>query len=837
MNRSKHLKLLLLIFLTASIVLSGCKKEEETQPTPDPNNEVVLSDATRILDALTLATLTHVDTSNYTLTFNGSTAQLQALTIGNIVVSGIHEKAPYGFMRKVVSISENAGNYTITTSPATLKEVLLQGSIRGVHEKLGYKHIKSIKLDEGVTLNQPKASDLLGFDLSFEKSLGQNAVASGTLYFDMGFYFDLDVSLIANVDYFKAAIYADQRASIGVWADGSWSGSTFKVAEVEFTPWTIMVGPLPLVFVPQAALILDAKSGQADASFETYAMEEFSRELGIKYDGDDWSLINEWNPAPNADIVWPSLEGNASFEIECGPRASLKLYGAAGPYFDLTAYSTLDAHASNDGYNLDFIIGLEANAGVEISAFGFELLDYSKQLFRNEIKRLHLENQPLPVGLRITKPADGATVLQGSSVAIEATLGGQAVDGVKFFLDGTLLGTDLTSPYEYPWQVTQAPGNHILKAEAQVDGQTLTHQINIKIGTPTWLTVDMGNAVNQGEELTSIFFVTADEGWITGKSTGFGNDRYGFVLHTTNGGNTWTRQATFASAGNFANGYAYDILMLGPNHGFITGQFDGGIMQTGNGSSWIHRTDFISPDSSNGWLPWPLGVTASKSGAVILYDNITMNISIDGGVHWYDENNVNFQSQITGQIKQIAFGSGSNGYLCAYDEVEGSQVFKTTDNGFNWNEMNISQFSGQFEVRSVAAFGTDYCWLAGIDREGEEQAMILFTTNGGASWQKATTPESVVGHNLKTIWFNDENHGYAAGGLVNMTGITTGILETNDGGQTWTEVAVNNPGLYSYINKMYFFGASNGFAIGYTEQSGGTSSENLPLLIKYTISK
>lgn len=827
-------KRILVALIVMSQVFYSCKKDENNEPAPI-EKEVILSEQTQILDATSQASLTAVDTATYTLTFTNASEQIRALSAGNIVVSGIHPHAPYGLMRRVVSVSQDADKTIVTTQPATLHEVLLQGSVHGVSEKMGHASIQRIKLENGVTISPNKSTDLLGFDLDFNKPIGSSATAYGSLYFDMKFNFDLDVSFLAEVDYFKASIEVEQRGVIGVQANGNWNGSTTKIASIEFTPWTIMVGPLPLVFVPQASLMLQADAGEVSTSVETYASEEFSKELGIKYNGEDWSAINDWDPAPTADILWPSLEGDASFTVNCGPRASLKLYGAAGPYFEIFPYASLEASANNHGYDLSYAIGLEANAGVEVSAFGFELLDYNKNLFKKEITSLHLNDQPLPSGLRITSPAYGATVMQNSSITINTTIGGVPSSGVTFLLDGTVLGTCLTSPYHFDWLVTEPGGVHTLRAEAEVDGEQLDHEITITIGTPNWIAVDLGSSVNDNEQLTSVFFVNESEGWVTGKSTGFGNP-YGFVIHTTNGGFSWTRQATFEPIqGEYVFGYAWDILMLGPDYGFCTGSFDGGMMQTANGgNNWALQTEFISPDSTNAWLPWPNGICASKENAVLIYDNYTINISTDAGVHWYDENFIQFSEPVLGNITDVEFGEGQTGYLCAYSDVDGSQVYRTTNNGFNWTALNISSFATQFEIRSIATVGTQYCWLAGISTEGEEQAMIWYTTNGGQSWLESSTQQTTVGQDLQTIWFTNETNGFAAGNIVNITGIaTSGLLKTDDGGQSWTDVPVSLADPFALINDMYFMGSNNGFAVGYSESSINYTDK--PLLLRYSV--
>lgn len=40
--------------------------------------------------------------------FNGNTTQLDNLTVGNIIISGIAPNAPYGFLRKITNVQKQA---------------------------------------------------------------------------------------------------------------------------------------------------------------------------------------------------------------------------------------------------------------------------------------------------------------------------------------------------------------------------------------------------------------------------------------------------------------------------------------------------------------------------------------------------------------------------------------------------------------------------------------------------------------------------------------------------------------------------------------------------------
>jgi uncharacterized protein (DUF362 family) len=80
-----------------------------------------------------------------------------------------------------------------------------------------------------------------------------------------------------------------------------------------------------------------------------------------------------------------------------------------------------------------------------------------------------------PPGISITGPADGATFVEGATVAItvDAADSDGSVANVTFFADADLLGSDAIAPYEYSW--SHAPvGEHELTAVAEDDQGTTT---------------------------------------------------------------------------------------------------------------------------------------------------------------------------------------------------------------------------------------------------------------------------------------------------------------------------------------------------------------------------
>jgi len=90
--------------------------------------------------------------------------------------------------------------------------------------------------------------------------------------------------------------------------------------------------------------------------------------------------------------------------------------------------------------------------------------------------------------------------------------------------------------------------------------------------------------------------------------------------------------------------------------------------------------------------------------------------------------------------------------------------------------------------------------------EGE---VILKTTNGGTNWVKLR--ENIGGKDYFSIWFVNENTGFAAGGLEIPT--RTGLIsKTTNGGVNWVDVVFSD----ICFRSAYFINASTGFMAGRT---------------------
>ena len=110
---------------TLIALLAGCGGSSKG-PEPVP---VIVRDNTRVLSADGRALLASFDMSTGDLVFSSTTPQLAALNVGNLLASEPTPAAPYGFLRKVVSVTPQGAGLLVATTPGSLREAIVQGDL------------------------------------------------------------------------------------------------------------------------------------------------------------------------------------------------------------------------------------------------------------------------------------------------------------------------------------------------------------------------------------------------------------------------------------------------------------------------------------------------------------------------------------------------------------------------------------------------------------------------------------------------------------------------------------------------------------------------------------
>ncbi len=117
----------------------------------------------------------------------------------------------------------------------------------------------------------------------------------------------------------------------------------------------------------------------------------------------------------------------------------------------------------------------------------------------------------------------------------------------------------------------------------------------------------------------------------------------------------------------------------------------------------------------------------------------------------------------------LVWASGSSG-----------TVARSTDGGHNWTWLTVPGYEKR-DFRDIEAFDEHTAIIMGI----AEPAVILKTTDGGASWNKVFE-DSTKGMFLDAIHFANEKTGIVIGDPINKKAF---VARTYDGGNTWEKLS------------------------------------------------
>ena len=282
-------------------------------------------------------------------------------------------------------------------------------------------------------------------------------------------------------------------------------------------------------------------------------------------------------------------------------------------------------------------------------------------------------------------------------------------------------------------------------------------------------TTDGGNHwKNQNSGITnrnllSVFFINSKIGYIVG-----GDGSIGFVLNTTDGGQTWIKHDSIVTS------TLSSIYFPSANIGYAVGG-NGFIVKTNDaGKNWKNLDYDINKVNSLYSVYFTDTLTGFAVGDAFTEDIYGVIVStVDGGKNWIVHDSV----CNNGFFMSIFLPDSNNGYIAG-----NSAVFKTNDKGKNW-----------FPVSSIM-WGTA-CFFSSKDTGyvvsgyGE----IHKTINGGTSWINESIGLNI---NLYSVFFPDNYTGFISGDygtILKYTNPNVGIKERTTNNEQLTMKISPNP--------------------------------------------
>jgi len=363
----------------------------------------VIPATTVVLGETTLEHLSLVS-EDYTLTFDELTRQLESLSPGDVIASGVSEITPCGLLRQVVNVISDGNQMTVETVAATLEDAIQECNVAGswsllpdgstvplgmmvseTYQSCTFSSDANVQLDSmGGTKSMASIGSCTGWYIDIDDvvlfdadgNLGtkdDQIIASGSLCADIQFDFGLTIDDWA-VEEAHFSVTTTETAELQV---------ELKVTIAEFhekielyrqylNPIVMWVGCVPVVIAPVVTLNVGVDA-EASAGITISITEIADVTVGVTYEADTWSPVTDFSTS----FGWepPTLTAGCKVKGYVGPQLALLLYGVTGPYGETRGYLELEADLFDTPW-WRLYGGVEADVGFRVEVLGHNIADY-----------------------------------------------------------------------------------------------------------------------------------------------------------------------------------------------------------------------------------------------------------------------------------------------------------------------------------------------------------------------------------------------------------------------------------------------------------------------------
>ena len=283
------------------------------------------------------------------------------------------------------------------------------------------------------------------------------------------------------------------------------------------------------------------------------------------------------------------------------------------------------------------------------------------------------------------------------------------------------------------------------------------------------------------------------------------------IFKSTDGGKNWV----FASFG-IKNWYGMQLATHPEDADTLFTTTNGGVYKSTNaGKSWelIGGSDLCDDEDAGGNCHYhgivvekeaPFKVLVGSGGDQYAKEGVGLTGSEDNGESWRNSDDgfvrdVHVSKLVIDPNNNNVFYATTQGETEYTDKVgDGAGVFKSTDRGNNWTQINNGLNSLETNVLAVDPNDSDVLYL-GTDDDG-----IYKSINGGENWKKLI-PTASFG--VGDIIVDPQNSNNVYMGTVDYFRLSesrgvlgdSGVYKSTDGGTTWEEFnsGLNHLGIFS----------------------------------------
>ena len=206
----------------------------------------VIPDSTNILTDESNQYLVSISADAAQLVFSQTTSELDKVEPGEVIVSGIANTAPNGYLCKVLTKEVVNRQVVLTTEPASLEEAIEQSSLSFTYH-FSQADIIEANLLSGVSLatatQSSAAPNVQVINLQLDRAmLGGQVEASGSLALDMFMDFSFSIKYF-SLKSMRMVLIATETSALNLTSLKEAAGDEdYEIARFRLTPMTIIVG-------------------------------------------------------------------------------------------------------------------------------------------------------------------------------------------------------------------------------------------------------------------------------------------------------------------------------------------------------------------------------------------------------------------------------------------------------------------------------------------------------------------------------------------------------------------------------------------------------------------
>jgi hypothetical protein len=314
----------------------------------------------------------------------------------DILVAGISDVTPEGFLREVTSLSSD--KKIINTQQASLEQTIENASFfyqtslypSSVSSFSGKRGVSELYASRGFNFSIT-LDDVLIYDADGNPNTTFDQISfGGEFLFNLDFSLDFDISRrqINKID-FRNIIDARADVTVNISPFIDFMSHEVRIANYIFNPIVAYIPPgIPLVIIPELELCAGV-AGRVDAEVVNVVFMHYLAP-GLVYENNQWNPISSFLNNFEFSFLGPQRT-NFSYKAYIGPRLNLFLYGITGPYGEANAYLEISSALNN----WKLYGGLEALLGVKARIFSKALFDYSEKVI--DFKKLLAEGGDGPI--------------------------------------------------------------------------------------------------------------------------------------------------------------------------------------------------------------------------------------------------------------------------------------------------------------------------------------------------------------------------------------------------------------------------------------------------------